>query len=317
MTKKSPTIVFFGNERLATGVTTTAPVLRSLIGGGYHVAAVVVNFHTPHSRSAKKAQLEVVQVANQHNIPVMIPQKLTEAAQQLKSYGASAGVLLAYGKIIPQSIIDLFPRGIINLHPSLLPKHRGSIPIESVLLNGEQSTGMSIMKLVSAMDAGPVLAQSTLSVRGNESKQELYERLIERGISLLTTHLPSILDGSCLETEQDHDQATYDERLSKQSGCIDWRKSAIQIEREVRAYIDWPKSTTKLAGTDVVITDAVLDTESNTQQNQKPGSIDVRLGRLSIACGDGNLLVVNKLKPSGKQEMTAAGFINGYILNKR
>jgi methionyl-tRNA formyltransferase len=157
----SAKIVFFGNERLATGVTTTAPTLQALIDAGYEVCALVVA-QNQSGASRKARKLEVAEIAEQHGIPVLVPAKLDDIAGQLKDYGAEIGILVAFGKIVPQAILDIFPHGIINIHPSLLPKHRGSTPIESAILFGENETGVSLMQLVQKMDAGPVYAQETV-----------------------------------------------------------------------------------------------------------------------------------------------------------
>ena len=144
-------LIFFGNEQIATGTTTSAPHLRMLIEEGYEVCAVIINHEKATSRTQK--QLEVVTVAETMGIPVLVPKKLRDITEELTAFHAEAAVLVAYGKIIPQEIIDIFPKGIINVHPSLLPMHRGPTPIESVILNGETQTGVSIMSLVKEMDA--------------------------------------------------------------------------------------------------------------------------------------------------------------------
>ncbi len=329
MTKTLPTIVFFGNERLATGITTDAPVLRHLIEWGYPIAAVVINNHQVQSRS-KQQEFEVVNVAQQHGIPVLTPQKLPDITDQLRSFDATAGILLAYGKIIPQSIIDIFPRGIINLHPSLLPKHRGSTPIESVILQAENTTGLSLMALSRDMDAGPVYAQSNLQLTGNESKQTIYSQLITQGINLLKSQLPAILDGTLVPIEQDHARATYDERLHKQSGAVDWSLIASVIERRVRAYEDWPKVHARLGSLDIVITKAhvvgsddvhMLQDLLDSQHQDAPrasnilgwslGQVLVHQKRLFVRCAD-TMLEITELTPRGKSSMNAASFVNGY-----
>src|SRR5438128_402621 len=139
MTKTSKTIVFFGNERLATGVTTSAPVLAALIKTGYKVAAVVTNYEVGTSR--KSRDLEIAEIAKTNNIPLLIPDKLIEIKDQLSKFGASVAVLVAYGKLVPQEVIDIFPKGIVNIHPSLLPRHRGPTPIETAILEGDSKTG--------------------------------------------------------------------------------------------------------------------------------------------------------------------------------
>lgn len=300
-------LVFFGNERLATGVTTTVPVLQSLIAAGYEIAAVVVA-QNPTAKSRQERPLEIAAIAAQHNIPLLAPPKLSEAKDTLEAFEAAAGILVAYGKLVPTEIIDIFPRGIINIHPSLLPKHRGSAPIESVILAGEAETGVSLMELSQAMDAGPLYAQQILPLRGDEPKQYLTDQLLELGKNLLLTHLPNILDGSLKPEPQQDTKATYDERIHKAASELDFTAPASQLVRHIRAYAGWPRSRAKLGTTEVIITAAHLGEASGT-----PGTLWLEGPELGIHTSDGTL-IIDSLIPPGKKEMTAAAFLTGYKL---
>jgi methionyl-tRNA formyltransferase len=305
MKKTSATIVFFGNERLATGVTTAAPTLQALIENHYRVAAVVSNFAENQPRNAR--ELEVKKIAEQHDIPVWLPKSPLSIATHLEKLKPDIGVLVAYGKIVPEKIINIFPHGIINIHPSLLPLHRGPTPIESAMLQGESATGVSLMQLAKAMDAGPVFAQKKVVLTGNETKALLTAKLLNIGKDMLLEHLPAILDGSLSPKPQDDSRATYDERITKEDGVIDWNKPAAVLEREIRAYLEWPKSRTELAGKEVTITEAHVITE----HNRKPGDVHVDKNLLVVSCGQGSL-VIDHLKPAGKPEMSAQAFLAGY-----
>lgn len=311
MSKK---ILFFGNERLATGVTTTACTLQDLIAHGYEVAAVVVA-QNPIGASRQARQLEVAMVAEEHNIPLIAPDNLKDTATQeaLAAYQAEAGVLVAYGKLVPPEILQLFPSGIINVHPSLLPLHRGSTPIESVILEGAHETGVSLMRLVPKMDAGPLYAQESVPLSGRESKQGLVDQLSSIGLELLLQNLPAILDGMAEATTQDESLATYDPHITKQNGIIDWSKPAIQLEREVRAYAGWPRSRTRIGYTDITITAShILEAPDTSEGNSEPGSL--WLGdpkQLGFHTG-GGVLIIDMLVPSGKKEMSAQAFLAGY-----
>lgn len=307
MTKTSRPILFFGNERLATGVSTTAPTLSRLIDEGYRIAAVVAS-NDNSGLSRKQRELEVAAIARAHNIPVLLPKRLRDASSDLRGFEAHMGVLVAYGKIIPQSIIDIFPAGIVNIHPSLLPLHRGPTPIESSILNNDSTTGVSIMQLTKDMDAGPVYAQKTLKLDGSETKQELAETLLKLGGDVLLKIMPQLLAGTITPQPQDDSHATYDKLIQKSDGNIDWKKPAAAIEREIRAYAIWPGSRTVLAGKDVTITKARMSSASD----QKPGALTVTKRSLTIACGVGSL-EIETLKPAGKQEMSASAFIAGYL----
>lgn len=302
-------IVFFGNERIATGVTTLAPTFQALVDNGYEVAAVVSNYEKGHSRNAR--HLEIEKVASEHGVPVLLPTRPADILNQLRSFGAEAAILVAYGKIVPQSVIDIFPKGIINIHPSLLPLHRGPTPLESVMLAGDKKTGVSLMRLVKAMDAGPVYAQSEILLSGNERKQELADTLLDIGSSMVIELLPGILEGTVVPLPQDDSRATYDRLLSKDDGVINWSKTAEQIEREVRVFEGWPKSRTEIAGKDVIITEA--HAAPLNHPGYKPGEVNTTTepGMLKITCGEG-CLVIDKLKPAGKNEMTTSSFLAGY-----
>lgn len=297
-------VVFFGNERIATGVTTTAPTLTALLTAGYDVKAVVSNYERATSRRAR--QLEIQTVAEAHNIPVLLPSKPANIAEELSGYGAKVAVLVAYGKIVPQHIIDIFPKGIVNIHPSLLPLHRGPTPLESVMLNGELKTGVSVMQLVKEMDAGPVYQQRAVTLTGTETKQELADNLLTLGAEMVIELLPGILNGSIMGTPQDDSRATYDRLITKEDGIVDWSKPAILVEREIRAFAEWPKSSTRIAGKEVTLIagHAIPD-------NGEAGSVEVRGKDLVIFCGNG-ALVVDKLKPAGKNEMTSNSFLAGH-----
>lgn len=305
-----PRIVFFGNERLATGVTTSCPILTMLIAEGYDVVAVVANDSGTVSRNSHKLEIETV--ANEHRIPFYKPSQLPDITGILAALDAPVAVLAAYGKMVPKIIIDLFPVGIINIHPSLLPKHRGSTPIESVILDGSTDTAVSLMQLVPAMDAGSVYAQTPVKLVGNESKQDLADRLGEIGTTMLKELLPDIIAGTVIALPQDHTAATYDQRIDKNSGILDLAKPAAQLEREVRAYAEWPKSHIPIAGRDVVITAAHVT--DNSLENVDKKTIFISNKQLCVQTVDG-VLVIDNLKPAGKSDMPAAAFLAGYGKN--
>ena len=311
MKKISEPIVFFGNERLATGVRTTAPTLRGLIETGYEVAAVITNYEPAQSRTAR--ELEIETVAKAYNVPVLMPKRLSDISNQIKGYGANIGVLVAYGKIIPKEIINLFPRGIVNIHPSLLPRGRGPTPIEQAILEGAGKTGVSIMKLIGEMDAGPTYAQREISLKGIESKQALADYLLAEGRNLLLDNLASVIDGSTDPVPQDTGKATYSSLLTKEDGIIDWSKPAVQLEREIRAFLGWPKSRTTLAGKDVIITAAhVAGYEFHPEPSDPPKPFVTPDGKVGVPSLSEGVLVIDRLKPAGKNEMSAEAFLAGH-----
>ena len=299
------TLLFFGNERLATGITSQALVLQALLAAGYNIPAIVVA-QEEQSNSRKARPLEVSAVAEARGIQVLSPVKLSEDKDKLQAFGAPAAVLAAYGKIVPQEIIDIFPKGIINIHPSLLPKHRGPTPLESAILQGDKETGVSLMQLVAKMDAGPVYAQETVLLRGDETKQILADQLAHIGANMLIQYLPDILSGKLKPAKQDDLKATYDKKVEKSASEIDWNKPAEELEREVRAYAGWPRSRTVLAKRDVIITKAHVAAGDGAV-----GTLWLEPGQLGVHTSKG-VLVVDALIPSGKKEMTAQAFLAGY-----
>lgn len=306
---KQKKLIFFGNERLATAASTNAPIFRGLVEEGYQIEAVIASHEDGVSR--QKRDLEIGLAAKEAGVPVILSGHRFELIDKLKKHPADAAVLVAFGQIIPQEVIDFFPLGIINIHPSLLPSFRGSTPIESAILGGLTETGVSLMKLSAKMDAGPVYAQARLPLSGSESKQDLADMLANLGRNLLLEKLPQILSGELKPESQNEDKATYCERIQKIDGIIDWHKPAKQIEREIRAYAGWPGSRTEIFGKEVIVTKAHC--VPSMSKESKPGDIEVLsdVGILMIYGKDG-YICVDKIKPAGKNEMSAADFIRGY-----
>jgi methionyl-tRNA formyltransferase len=293
---KSVRLVFFGNERLATAVDTTAPILRGLINEGYEIKAVIASYTAGQSRSDRR--LEIVEVAHAYHIPVLLPAKLSEVAEKIQDYGAEAAVLVAYGKIIPQAIIDIFPKGIINAHPSLLPLYRGPTPIETAILCGASQTGVSLMQLTAKMDAGPVFDTRKLNLSGDESKQLLTDKLSTMGAEMLVKNLPAILQGSAKATAQDETKVSYTKLFKKEDSIMDWSRPAEQLERQVRAYAGWPKSTATVSGQKIIVTKARVAAAKDD-------------GALVVKCNPGHLEILELIAPSGRK-MSGADFLRGY-----
>lgn len=273
-TKTSGTkVVFFGNEKLATGLPTAQPVIRQAV---------------------EDAGFEIEQI-------------VTGKLGELRSHKARLAVLAAYGQIIPQSVLDQFPLGIINVHPSLLPRHRGPTPIEQAILDGNAKTGVSVMLLTAGMDEGPIYKQKTVHLTGKESKSGLTEQLQKLGSELLVEVLPGIALGKLQPRQQPHpSRATYSRKLSKEDAVIDWSKPAEQIEREIRAYAGWPGSRTRLADKDVIITKAHIKKVSGTSGQA------TKLEKELIIYAGQDALVIDSLKPAGKSEMTGQAFLAGH-----
>lgn len=293
MTNTSPKIVFFGTEDFS------AVSLQALIDAKFNVVAVVTKPDSKKGRGQNIIEPQVKTIARTHDIPVWQPRSLSEITQNISALQPVAGVLVSYGKIIPQSIIDLFTPGIINVHPSLLPKYRGPSPIESAIIHGDNQTGVSIMQLSAAMDAGPVYIQETYQLTGTETQESLYRTLGVRGAELLTRSLPNILDNSLQPEPQSESEATYCTLLNKSQAILQPQQySAYELERKVRAHLLFPRSKIIFQSHALIVTNAHVS--------------DAPATALDVRCHDGSYLIIDEvIAPSGKK-MNAEAFIRGY-----
>ena len=266
--------------------------------------AVITKPDSRRGRSNKLIQPAVKQFASQHRIPVWQPKRLKDIISDIKNITPRpTGVLVSYGKIIPQTIIDLFQPGIINVHPSLLPKYRGPSPIESAIANRDKITGVTIMQLEQAMDAGPIYHQETYPLDFTETQPELYQTLGQLGAQLLTQKLPDIINGILQPTPQDNSRATYCSLLSKDDSRLDPQQlTADQIEAKIRAHLTYPRSRLKIGQYDLIITKARATSTPETP--------------LDIKCADGTYLAIDELiAPSGKT-ISAEAFLRGHPLQR-
>ena len=288
----SKTIVFFGTD------TFSADALRSLIEADYTIGAVITK---PDSKSGRGQHLSaplVKQIALENSIPVWQPTKLIDVLEDIEKLGDVVGVLSSYGRIIPQAIIDLFRPGIINIHPSLLPLYRGPSPIETAIANGDTQTGVSIMKLSAEMDAGPVYAQEVYTLDGTETTATLQPTLAALGARMLIETLPGIIEGNLLPSPQAN-AAIYCYLLKKEDAYLNPEEiTAIQAERHVRAFIEFPKTKMTILEQSIIVTKAHVVSEAESV--------------LDIAFKDGQFLSIDELiGPSGRK-MSGSDFLNGY-----
>lgn len=300
MKNEKPSIVFFGSGPVA------AESLR-LLAEDLFIEAVVTKPTT---------EAEMAHVIGSTPVFTVSDKRALDDFFATKSFDSSVGILIDFGIIVSKKIIDAFPKGIVNSHFSLLPELRGADPISFAILEGKQKTGVSLMLLVEAMDEGPLLAQSEIEIDPEDTTITLTEKLISLSDGMMKNILPLWVNGKISEAPQesvtiaDSSTPTYTRKLTKSDGVIDWSKSAVQIEREIRAYSGWPKSRTTIGSIEVVITKA----HAKPSDLGKSGEILKDLIHekvLAVQTGDGHLYI-DKIKPAGKKEMDAAGFINGY-----
>ena len=299
-------IVFMGTPDFAV------PALKALVEAGHDVCGVFTQPDKPKNRGMKLQAPPVKEYAITQNIPVFQPLKMRdgEALAILQELSPELIVVAAYGKILPVDILELPPKGCINIHSSLLPKYRGSAPINWVILNGEDETGVSIQYMAEGVDTGDVIACSTTPISLEENAQQLYDRLAQMGAELICPVVTAIEQGTATRTPQDHAQASHAPMLSKELSPIDWTRSARQIHDQVRGLYPWPAAITEIDGIRCKIIRTTLTTDST---GKEPGSfVQADKKGLKVACGGGEVIEILELQPDGKKAMAATAFLLGH-----
>jgi methionyl-tRNA formyltransferase len=235
--------------------------------------------------------------------------------RQLEQFAADAFVVVAYGRILPPDILAIPRLGVVNIHPSLLPRRRGPSPVAAAILEGDAQTGVTLMLLDEGMDSGPLLLQpSPVLLDGSERTGELTARLFEIGAQQLSSVLDMLDSGTITPRQQDESAATVTRLVEKADGEIDWSKPAIEIERMTRAYDPWPGAFTSLNGKGLKITGATLlsgaDGVAAGGKSPVPGTVSVRAHRLFVATGEGELEIL-QAQPEGRKPMSARDLLNG------
>lgn len=322
-----PRIIFFGTPQFAV------PALEKLLESDFNIAAVVTKPDTPQGRKKVLTYPPVKEYALKHNIPVLQPEKLKDESflNELSSEQYSnidAFVIVAYGKIIPQTILDIPKHGSINIHPSLLPKHRGPSPLQAQLLSDDDHAGVSIMRIDQEMDHGPVLWQHEYTLNNTENYESLGDQLFNIAAEKLPEVMQAYLDGSLKPQEQDHEHATICKMISKEDGHIDWTKPADYIERMTRAYHPWPGIYTEFKAKEQLTVKILKATVSDKSSSHEPGTFFAEENKLFAACGastkveaesadeagsNNTVLEIIEIQPAGKSPMSAPDFIRGYI----
>jgi methionyl-tRNA formyltransferase len=296
MKKMSETIVFFGSGPVA------AESLR-LLSQSFKIEAVVTKPTTLEEMKAATPSVEIHAVTDRKELDNLIGSN---------PFQSKVGVLIDFGIIVSQSVIDYFSLGIVNSHFSLLPEWRGADPIAFAILSGQSKTGVSLMLIDAGMDTGKILVQKSLPIESTDTISSLTEKLIVLSNRLLAENLPRYFSGELTPRSQPHPvRATYSRKLTKEDGIIDWSKPAAQIEREIRAFREWPKSRANIAGKDIVITEAFA--APTVGENGKPGDVTIVEETKSLAVETSNgSIYITKLKPAGKNEMTSEAFLAGH-----
>ena len=301
-------IVFMGTPDFAV------PSLEGLIQAGHTVCGVFCQPDKPVGRHQNKLQAPPVkQAALEHGIPVFQPTKLRDgtALAQLRELDPELIVVAAYGRILPDDILNLPPMGCINVHSSLLPKYRGAAPINWAILNGEETTGVSIMYMAKELDAGDIILQKETPIGPDEDAQALTARLADLGAEALSEAVAAIGNGTAARTPQDESRQTYASMLTKEMSPIDWTRSAREIDCQVRGLIPWPCAACELAGQRF----KVYRTAPGEQTGAAPGTV-LSAGKqgIQVACGGGESLYLTEIQAEGGKRMAAAAYLLGHPL---
>lgn len=294
--------VFLGTPEFAV------PTLKALIEARFEVAAVITQPDRPKGRGSILAESPVKRAALELRLPVYQPERIRrpENLELLKGFAAEVMIVVGYGQIIPQSIIDLPKHGILNVHASLLPKYRGAAPIQWAIANGETETGVTIMRIDAGLDTGDMLLKGALPIGPDENAPELGKRLASAGAELLIQTLQNI--EALISEKQDNAQATHAPILKKEDGLVDWSRPAQEIYNRLRGFTPWPGAYTRFRGQQLTILKARVATGITTA----PGMLHPEKRRLYAGCGESTLLELIEIQLEGKKSMPVESFLNGY-----
>jgi len=300
-------LVFLGTPAFAV------PTLERAVAAGHQVLEVVTQPDRPRGRGQKDAPPPVKQAAERLGLAVYQPERVRrpEAVERLRMLAPDAMVVVGYGQIIPQSVIDIAPLGILNVHASLLPKYRGAGPIQWAVVNGETHTGVTIMRIDAGLDTGDMLLKRETAIGPDENAVELGRRLAGMGADLLVEALDGLAAGTIVPEKQDASQATYAPMLKKEDGRIDWSQPAAAIHNRVRGLQPWPGAYTGLRGHTLHIWRA---RPAEIASGSPPGAL-AGVKPLVVACGTGGLELL-ELQLEGRKRLPAAEFANGQRLRE-
>jgi methionyl-tRNA formyltransferase len=305
--------VYFGTPAFAV------PSLERLMTSRHPVVAVVSQPDRPSGRGRHVHATPTKATAMSHGIPVLQPVRLKdpEFLAQLSAFGPDLGVVAAYGRILPDQVLAVPRLGLINVHGSLLPAYRGAAPVHRAVIAGDRETGVTIMRVISELDAGPTFAKRQRPIGPDETSAQVEQALSELGAELLIEVVDAIAEGRAVETPQDDSRATFAPKLTKEEGQVRWQLRAEVIHNRVRGLQPWPLASTRVAGTRVLL---------HRTGNVAPGEIGVvpdgavtpativtaGADGIVVRCGDATLLRILELQPEGKRVMGARDFLAGH-----
>lgn len=301
-------IVFFGSPEFAV------PTLREMLDAGHDVAAVVTQPDKPRGRGQKLAAGPVKAFAEERGLRVLQPERLKDETflADLSGLSPDLGVVAAYGKILPASLLAIPRLGLINVHASLLPRWRGASPIHRAVMAGDEETGVSIMRVVQALDAGGVFATARRPIGANETSEEIEADLAELGARLLLPVIDHLRLGTAHEVPQDESLVTYAPRLTREDGAIDWSAGAKTIHDQVRGLYPWPHAYTTLQGARVIVLRTALGPRDDAPRDATAGQV-LAIGREGIVAAAGNhqAITLLEVQAEGRRAVNGREFAAG------
>lgn len=302
-------IIFMGTPDFSVGT------LEALVKAGHEVVLAVTQPDKPKGRGKEMQSTPVKECALKYNIPVFQPKKVREAEciEELRKYDADIMVVVAFGQILPKEILEMTPYGCVNVHASLLPKYRGSAPIQWAIIDGEEVTGVTTMQMDEGIDTGDMLLKTEVAIDEKETGGSLFDKLADAGAKLCVETLKGLQEKTITPIPQGETTTPYAKMIRKELGNIDWTKSGIEIERLIRGLTPWPSAYTNWNGKVMKIWDAqVVAGESKAA----PGTIvKIEKDAFYVQTGE-NFLKVCELQIPGKKRMDAGAFMRGYQVNE-
>jgi methionyl-tRNA formyltransferase len=301
-------IVFLGSGAFAI------PSLQAMAGAGHEIAAVITQPDREKGRGRSLQPPPVKPAAEALGLRVLQPPRIRtpEAQEEVRALAPELQVVVAYGQILPRSVIDLAPRGTINVHSSLLPRYRGAAPIHWAIVNGETETGVTTMMVDEGLDTGPILLSRATPIGAEETTPELEARLARLGAALLVETIDGLARGTVSPVAQDHAAATHAPRLRKEDGRIEWSAPADAIARRVRGLQPWPGTVTSFAGSDLkILRAAVIPVPLASGTAGAPGTVIAVDDGIVVACGNDTRLRVLSVQPASRHAMAALAFAMG------
>ena len=305
-------IVFFGTPSFAV------VALEALLNSEHSVVAVVTQPDRHRGRGQRLSASPIKEIALKSDLPVIQPTKLNDTGflDDLATLRPALGVVVAYGQFLPNRLLQLPPFGTINIHPSLLPKYRGAAPIQRAIMAGETETGITIIKLIKKMDAGPMLQQQIIPVTHDDTTKTLEPRLAKIGASLLITCVNNLAKGGITQQNQDESKATFAPRITKEDGQIQWANSAKQIHNQIRSLHPWPHAYSHLNDTRYLLLQSeTIDHFSVDQATTTPGQIiAIHKDRLIVATGGALPIGILRIQLPGRAPLDTRAFLAGHPL---